>query len=83
MHAERGWLVEHVFPDLEERLRERHCHLEVIDLRWGVETTAEEEQAKEKLGSADRILRSWQYTISVSRAWRHRPFPPTETTRSC
>jgi hypothetical protein len=50
MHAERDWLRERVFPVLEERLRARRCHLEVIDLRWGVETVSlSEEQAKEFL----------------------------------
>jgi tetratricopeptide (TPR) repeat protein len=38
MQAERDHLRAHVFPELEERLRERFCHLEPIDLRWGVET---------------------------------------------
>src|ERR1017187_10244970 len=38
MHAERGWLQERVFPALEERLRGHRPHLEIIDLRQGVET---------------------------------------------
>jgi hypothetical protein len=38
MHAERDFLREHVFPELEERLRERFHYLEPIDLRLGVET---------------------------------------------
>ena len=34
--AERDWLRTRVFPELEERLRERRHHLEPIDLRgWG------------------------------------------------
>jgi hypothetical protein len=36
MHAERDHLRRFVFPELEERLRERRCYLEPIDLRWGV-----------------------------------------------
>jgi tetratricopeptide (TPR) repeat protein len=45
MHAERDHLRRFVFPELEERLRRRNCHLEPIDLRWGVSpdmTTADE-----------------------------------------
>jgi hypothetical protein len=38
MQAERDYLRHHVFPVLEERLRQRRHHLEPIDLRWGVET---------------------------------------------
>lgn len=45
MHAERDYLRTHVFPVLEERLRERFHHLEVIDLRWGVESSVEEDLA--------------------------------------
>jgi len=35
MHAERDHLRNVVFPELEERLRQRRHHLEPIDLRWG------------------------------------------------
>ncbi len=44
--AERDHLRDVVFPELERRLRDLRCHLEPIDLRWGVETveTAEQEQ---------------------------------------
>jgi hypothetical protein len=38
MHAERDWLRTRVFPELEERLRDRRIHLEPIDLRWGIDT---------------------------------------------
>ena len=38
MHAERDWLRDRVFPELEERLRGHRHHLEIIDLRQGVET---------------------------------------------
>jgi len=48
MQAERDWLRAHVIPVLEERLRARHCNLETVDLRWGVESTSEpDEEAKE------------------------------------
>ncbi|HUT18220.1 MAG TPA: hypothetical protein VM366_03595 [Anaerolineae bacterium] len=38
MQSERDWLRDRVIPELEERLRKRHAQLEVVDLRWGVET---------------------------------------------
>lgn len=48
MHAERDWLRTHVFPVLEERLRERFHHLETVDLRWGVDSaSAAQEQDRE------------------------------------
>ena len=43
MHAERDWLRNHVFPELEERLAERRIRLEPIDLRWGVEAGEQSE----------------------------------------
>ena len=50
MHAERDHLRNKVFPVLEERLKERFHHLELVDLRWGVETAAAEgREAKELL----------------------------------
>jgi tetratricopeptide (TPR) repeat protein len=48
-HAERDWLRNHVFPELEERLRERRCHLVPIDLRWGVETADVHDQEAKQL----------------------------------
>jgi tetratricopeptide (TPR) repeat protein len=38
-HAERDWLRQRTFPELEERLRALRCRIEPIDLRWGVDTT--------------------------------------------
>ncbi|MBK8060477.1 MAG: DUF4062 domain-containing protein [Gemmatimonadetes bacterium] len=65
MHAERDWLRVHVFPVLEERLRERFHHLETVDLRWGVDSTsAEQEQAREHL-----VL-----TVCFNEIQRSRPF---------
>ena len=65
MHAERDWLRSQVFPELQERLRERFHHLETIDLRWGVETaTEDEEEAKERL-----VL-----TVCLNEIERSRPF---------
>jgi hypothetical protein len=39
MQAERDHLRNYVFPELEERLRQRRHHLEWVDLRVGVPTT--------------------------------------------
>ncbi len=65
MHAERDYLRAHVLPELEERLRARRCHLEPIDLRWGVETgTTGEQHAKELL-----ILK-----VCLAEVERSRPF---------
>ena len=38
MQAERDHLRDFVFPELEERLRQRRCNLEWVDLRLGVAT---------------------------------------------
>jgi len=69
MHAERDWLREHVIPELEERVRERRRHLEMIDLRWGVETVSEgEEHAKELIVlkvCLDEIERSRPFLIAL------------------
>ena len=40
MHAERDYLRYKVFPELDERLRQRRHYLEPIDLRLGVETAS-------------------------------------------
>ncbi|MBI3610870.1 MAG: DUF4062 domain-containing protein [Nitrospirae bacterium] len=65
MHAERDYLRTHVFPELEERLRQRRTHLEPIDLRWGVETGGEDEtHAKELL-----VLK-----VCLAEVERSRPF---------
>jgi len=48
MHAERDHLRNVVIPELEERLKARRAFLAVIDLRWGVEATGEQE-AREAL----------------------------------
>ncbi|HEY5177274.1 MAG TPA: DUF4062 domain-containing protein [Terriglobales bacterium] len=65
MQAERDHLARFVFPELEERLRERFHHLEPIDLRWGVETvTAADQESKELL-----VL-----TVCLGEIERSRPF---------
>src|SRR5262249_39074529 len=67
MHAERDYLRHHVFPELAEKLRERHCHLETIDLRMGVETVelaSEEEKELQVLKVClDEIERSRPFLI--------------------
>lgn len=65
MHAERDYLRTIVFPELEERLKERRHTLEPIDLRWGVETISiDEEKSKELL-----VLK-----VCMSEIERSRPF---------
>jgi hypothetical protein len=49
MQSERDYLRAHVFPRLEERLRERRHQLEPIDLRMGVETVDEPSLEKREL----------------------------------
>ncbi len=63
MHAERDYLIKHVLPELEERLRKRRLLLEVIDLRWGVETVSLQEEQQKEL----RILRVCLDEIERSR----------------
>lgn len=43
MQSERDLLRTHVFPALEERLREHHVHLEWVDLRVGLAAASEED----------------------------------------
>ena len=80
MNAERGWLRDHVIPELEERLRERRHHLEVIDLRWGVETGAETDTEKKEMlvlkVCLDEIRRSRPFLI-VLLGDRYGWVPPT------
>ena len=69
MHAERDWLRTRVFPRLEDELRQRRHHLELIDLRLGVETTqAGTEEARELLVlkvCLDEIKRSRPFLLVV------------------
>ncbi len=69
MQAERDYLRNVVFPELEERLRERRHHLESIDLRWGVETISiDETHQKEMLVlkvCLDEIQRSRPFLIGL------------------
>jgi tetratricopeptide (TPR) repeat protein len=67
MHAERDWLRHHVFPRLEEELRRRRYHLEIIDLRQGVETgeaaTEEERELSVLKVCLEEIRRSRPFFI--------------------
>jgi hypothetical protein len=45
MHAERDYLRRVIFPELEERLSQRRCHLEVIDFRWGIDSGSQAQEA--------------------------------------
>jgi hypothetical protein len=40
MQAERDYLKTIIFPRVEETLRERRIKLDIVDLRWGVDTTS-------------------------------------------
>jgi hypothetical protein len=51
MRAEREYLRTCVFPELDERLRPRHHHLEPIDLRWGVEAQSPDEERSQELAT--------------------------------
>ncbi len=42
MQAERDYLRQFVFPRVEEELLKRRIKLQVVDLRWGVDTTSME-----------------------------------------
>lgn len=65
LHAERDELSHVVFPALAERLKARHCRLEPIDLRLGVETDqAQPEEERER-----QILK-----VCLAEIERSRPF---------
>ena len=81
MGAERDYLRNYVFPELEERLRKRRHFLEPIDLRWGVETASiDEEREKEMLVlkvCLDEIERSRPFLIALM-GDRYGWIPPEE-----
>jgi ankyrin repeat protein len=50
MHAERDFLRNVVFPDLEERLHQHGCFMDPVDLRWGVDPShAVDRESEERL----------------------------------
>ena len=67
MQAERGRLRDVVAPVLAERLRERRHHLELIDLRWGIETSGAADSEQRELivlkVCLDEIRRSRPFLI--------------------
>jgi len=63
--AERDVLQSLVFPELADRLRTRRHYLEPIDLRLGVETVSEEDEAQKTL----LVL-----TVCLNEVARSRPF---------
>jgi tetratricopeptide (TPR) repeat protein len=65
MQAERDHLRNFVFPELEERLRERRHHLEWVDLRLGIATASEADEAVREL----RVLK-----VCLAEVRRSRPF---------
>jgi tetratricopeptide (TPR) repeat protein len=65
MQAERDHLRTHVFPKLEDELREHRCFPEWIDLRVGVATASQQDQAAREL----HILK-----VCLTEVVRCRPF---------
>ncbi len=46
MQAERDYLKQIVFPKVEEELQKRRIKLEIVDLRWGVDTTSMKQESE-------------------------------------
>ncbi len=69
MHAERDYLREHGFKDLEVRLRERCHYLDIIDLRQGVETGDAADEAEREMRvlkvCLDEIERSKPFLVAL------------------
>src|ERR1700730_13317888 len=49
MQRERDLPRGKVFPIIEERLRARRHHLEIVDLRWGIWTSEEAEETERQI----------------------------------
>ena len=64
MHAERDYLVSHVFPMIRRACRERQVEFTEIDLRWGV-TKEEAEQGKVVRICLEEINRCRPYFLSL------------------
>ncbi|MEI6270048.1 MAG: tetratricopeptide repeat protein [Methylococcaceae bacterium] len=64
MHAERDYLVSHVFPHVRRACRERQVEFTDIDLRWGV-TKEEAEQGKVVRICLEEINRCRPYFLSL------------------
>jgi hypothetical protein len=81
MQAERDHLKHVVFPLVEEELQKRRIKLEIVDLRWGVDTTSmEQEDEREasvlkvalmKFGVAGHsLLVCWATATAGCRLWK-------------
>ena len=64
MHAERDYLVSHVFPVIRRACRERQVEFTEIDLRWGV-TKEDAEQGKVVRICLEEINRCRPYFLSL------------------
>jgi tetratricopeptide (TPR) repeat protein len=65
MHVERDMLRDVILPELQERLNQRRVVLELVDLRWGVDTQDEQETLKKNL----KILKVCFHEIERSRPY--------------
>ena len=64
MHAERDYLISHVFPVIRRACRERQVEFTEIDLRWGV-TKEDAEQGKVVRICLEEINRCRPYFLSL------------------
>lgn len=85
MHTERGFLCDNAFLRLAEQLRERCHYLETIDLRQGVETASETDDAKREMQvlkvCLDEIQRSKPFLV-VLLGERYGWIPPGDRIRA-
>jgi tetratricopeptide (TPR) repeat protein len=69
MHAERDYLRDHTFPRLAERLRARCHYLDTIDLRQGIESAHEADEAEREMQvlkvCLDEIDRSRPFLVAL------------------
>ncbi len=81
MDAERDYLRDHGFPRLAERLRERCHHLDTIDLRQGVESAGDADEARREMQvlkvCLDEIERSRPFLVALL-GERYGWIPPAE-----
>ena len=69
MQAERDCLRDFIIPRVEEELQKRRIKLEIVDLRWGVDTTSIEQEEERELNvlkvCLDEIRRSRPFFIGL------------------
>ena len=67
MQAERDYLKHVVMPKVEEKHQEKRIKLEIVDLRWGVDTTSiaqeDEREAKVLKVCLDEIKRCMLFLL--------------------